>query len=549
MRYKSIILLFLLSFLPIVDLFGVGLPLTHDGQDHVARIANFYQNIQEGNIIPRWAGNLNWGYGHPILMFLYPLPSYAASLFHFFGFSLIDSLKIVFGISFIASGFAMYLWIKEFLGEEAGIVAGVLYMFAPYRFVDLYVRGAIGEHVAFIFPPLICCFLLRLSKRYSLKALFGGSFSLAGFILSHNAITLMFLPLIFLYALYLLWQSQDRKLAAHRYALIAIFGFGLAAFFWIPAFFEGKYTLRDIVTKGGYAFNFVPFDNFLYGQWSYGGTGQFTVQVGIVHWIMMTAIFPISKFFWRKKKNLFLFTTVLIVLFFLTLFLMTKESIVIWQKITILQKFQFPWRFLSVTVFISALAGGICISMLKERTRQMLLVITIIIVILLTKNYWHARAYLMKDESFFTGIYDGTTDTGESAPIWSVRFMEKRPREKIEVIDGEASIKEIKRTSTMHVYSISSQTQSRIRENTLYFPGWNVYVDGQKAPIEFQDPSNRGLITFMIPSGEHAITAIFEETRLRLFANIISIVSLVNLLILGILRKIHGNTFGRISNL
>ena len=152
-KYFGFIILVVLGFIPLVSLFHPGLPLTHDGQDHVARIANFYLSLTEGNIIPRWAGNLNWGYGHPILMFLYPLPSYSVSLFHFLGFTLVDSLKIIFGLTFILSGVGMYLWLREQFGEEAGIAGGVLYMFAPYRFVDLYVRGAIGEHIAFVFIP------------------------------------------------------------------------------------------------------------------------------------------------------------------------------------------------------------------------------------------------------------------------------------------------------------------------------------------------------------------------------------------------------------
>ena len=148
MSYKIFFIPFvivLISIVPLLDLFHPGLPQTHDGQDHVARIGNFYQNLSEGNIIPRWAANLNWGYGHPILMFLYPLPSYMASLFHFLGFSLIDSTKIVFGMAFLLSGLTMYLWVQSFLGKNAGIVASVLYMFAPYRFVDLYVEAQLAS--------------------------------------------------------------------------------------------------------------------------------------------------------------------------------------------------------------------------------------------------------------------------------------------------------------------------------------------------------------------------------------------------------------------
>src|SRR5512143_3061861 len=95
--------LILVSFIPLLWLLHPGLPVTHDGPDHVARIANFYQSLSEGNIVPRWAANLNWGYGHPILMFLYPIPSYVASVFHFMGFPYIDSTKLVLGLSFIAS--------------------------------------------------------------------------------------------------------------------------------------------------------------------------------------------------------------------------------------------------------------------------------------------------------------------------------------------------------------------------------------------------------------------------------------------------------------
>src|SRR3990167_6566198 len=257
-KWWGFIFVFLISLIPLTALMHSGLPLTHDGQDHVARIANFYQNLSEGNLIPRWAANLNWGYGHPILIFFFPLPSYAASIFHFLGFSLVDSVKLVFAVAFIASGIAMYLWLREFLGEIPAITGSILYNFAPYRFVDLYVRGAIGEHVAFIFPPLICYFLLKLANPPSPRSegthlggvitnrfyFAGACFSLAGLILSHNALLLMFLPFIILYGLYLIAVSKNKKLLSIIYSLVTLLGFGLSFFFLYPAFAEGKYTLR-----------------------------------------------------------------------------------------------------------------------------------------------------------------------------------------------------------------------------------------------------------------------------------------------------------------
>ena len=528
-KYKYVFIIIFISFIAIADLFMPGLPLTHDGQDHVARIANFYQNLSEGNIIPRWAGNLNWGYGHPILEFLYPLPSYLASFFHFFGLTLVDSVKLVFGVSFILSGLSMYLFVKELLNDnKAALFASALYIIAPYRFVDLYVRGAIGEHIAFIFPPLIFYFLSKLSKRYSLEYLIGGAFSFTGLILSHNAITLMFLPLIVLYIFYLVFQCFDKKYFILSSFVLIFFGFVLSAFFWIPAFIEGKYTLRDIVTSGGeYARSFVAWKDFFISEWSYGGTVSLSKQIGLIHWIGIFGGIISVYILHRKKNKLWILTLGSLLILGITLFLMTETSNPIWEAVTTLQKFQFPWRFLSATVFLSALMGGILLSLTKDTYKKVVLLIFLVALLVINKDYWHTQGFLEKEESFYTNIYDGTTDTGESAPIWSIRFMEKRPKSRVQIIEGVGEIKEIKRSFTKREYLVDSQNKVRILENTLYFPGWTVLVDGRRESIEFQDQNYRGLITFNVDKGSHKVNIIYEETKVRLFANITSFVSLL----------------------
>lgn len=538
MKYTKllpILVLLLLSLFPLFDLLHPGLPVTHDGQDHVARIANFYQNLKEGIVIPRWAPNLNWGYGHPILMFLYPLPSYVASFFHFLGFSLVDSLKIVFGATFVFTGFAMYIWVRNFLDEKAALVAAVLYLFAPYRFIDLYVRGAIGEHVAFVFLPLILYFLLKLSKHNSWFYIVGGSFSLAGLILSHNAITLMFLPIIFLYGIFLIKTHKKNKLI-HQYITILAMGFGLSSFFWIPAFFEGKYTLRDIVTAGEYSSRFVEFKNFIYGPWSFGGSGEFSPQVGIIHWIFTLLSALIIVILFKKRNNLWIVAVALFIIFWLTLFVMTQASNIIWQTLTTLQKFQFPWRFLSLVVFVTSVLGGIVTWVIPKNLKLAFLLTFFIVLLYINKEYWQAKEYRTIQETFFTNVYYGTTDTGESAPIWSVRFMERAPLKSVEVISGQATITQIQRASTLHEYKVVAMDKTRLKENTLFFPGWDVLVDGKEVPIEFQDQQHRGLMTFFVEKGNHFVQIRFKETKLRLLADIITFLSLVILSFYSILK-------------
>jgi len=522
--------LIILSIIPVLSLFHPGLPITHDGQDHVARIANFYQNISEGNIIPRWAGNLNWGYGHPILEFLYPLPSYIASIFHLFGFSLIDSVKIVFGLGTILSLLFMYLWLSSFLGEIPAVLGAILYTYAPYRFVDLYVRGDIGENLAFAFVPLTLYFLYKLYKDQKYKYSIFGAISLALLILSHNAISLMLMPFILAYCFYLIWLSKFNKYLVLNTLFLILIGFSFSAFFWIPALLEGKYTLRNVVTKGGYVGRFVDLKSIIYGPWNYGITGQFTVQLGISSWLgLLFSPFALFHYYRRKNKN-YILILVLIIFSLFALFLMLKESNFIWSRFILLQNFQFPWRFLAVTVFTTSVLTAYLISAAPNKFKKIIFVLFLLIILFQGKDYTKANGYLYKKDNFLNGIYNSTTDTGESSPVWSVRFMGKGPKAYLDVIDGDAKIKNLQRSSTYHKYTIDVFKPTLFEENTLYFPGWEIKANGIPQNIEFQNKDYKGLMTFHLDKGNYVVESIYKETKIRALSDAISIVVGLNMI-------------------
>ena len=545
-KYFGIISILILGLLPLYALFNSGFPLTHDGMDHIARIANFYKGLSEGNIFPRWGENLNWGYGHPILMFLYPLSSYASSFFHLLGNSYVDSLKFVFAIGFVSSGLTMYLWARKQFNEYYGITAGLLYMYAPYRFIDMYVRGAIGEHVAFIFPPLVLYFLYQYfntkKERNETLYLLGIAISCALLLLAHNAISLMFMPLIASYAVFLAYSSKNYKKLFMSF-LSFVWGILLSGFFTFPAFFEGKFTLRDIVTGDEYKTRFVTNPlAFIYGQWSYGITGQFSVQIGLAN-IIGLLLTPLV-FLKTKKKDIKILLLILSGFFVFSIFIMLPQSNFFYLLITTFKKFQFPWRFLTLTVFTtSILAPSIFLVIKNPKIKVFALVIFICILIFSTFSYWNANGYFNRSDAFYNTIYSGTTDTGESSPIWSIRFMEHRPNAHAEVITGTAKIVERQRKSTKHAYHITVTTENaRIRENTLYFPNWQVIADGKPVDTQFQDPSERGLITYYLPKGKHNVDVVFKDTKLRVVSSFVSLLSLAAIIIVGLhalIRKIR----------
>lgn len=517
---KIVLFLFIISILPLLSLFSSGLPVTHDGIDHVARIANFYHSFSEGNVVPRWAGNLNWGYGHPVMMFLYPLPSYIASGIHFLGFSLVDSTKLVFGLTYILSILTMFLWIKTAWGTLPALVGSVLYGFAPYRFVDMYVRGAIGEHVAFVFMPFV---LLGVYKKSVLLI----SFSLAGLILSHNAISIMFLPVVFLYVLYC-YLFEHKK--SYQFLLMSvigiIFGFLLSAFFWIPAFFEGKYTLRDIVTTSDYQNRFVPWNMFLNPSWKYGGGNELSKFLGFGNIIALLMSFFVYRKYSDKAK---IFLIANIIIFIISIIFMTSISLPLWNNISLLQKFQFPWRLLTLTAFTTSVIGAVSTHFLPKKLQKIFVFCICIIAIVTTIHMWKPKEFKSFNEQYFTSLYPGTTDTGESSPIWSVRFMENFPNKPYEIVEGDAVVVTIDRDTTRHLYQITVRTPMTFLENTLYFPGWHVYLDSQEIIPEFQNANYRGLMTFEMEPGIHTVQVQFSQTRLRQIADVISVAALATI--------------------
>jgi hypothetical protein len=147
----------------------------------------------------------------------------------------------------------------------------------------------------------------------------------------------MFIPVFALYAMYILRYEAIQRILFFFLAKIAILlGFGLSAFFWIPAFFEGKYTLRDIVTAGEVLTRFVPWNHFVYSPWSFGGTDLLSKSLGLAGILtVMVSLFGIRKLH-MKKERILLYGSVFLLM--VTLVLMTELSKPVWSAITLLQK-------------------------------------------------------------------------------------------------------------------------------------------------------------------------------------------------------------------
>jgi len=233
------IILLLLAILPTFwPLAQPGFFRSDDGDWMVIRLSAFHQALKDGQFPVRFLYNLNHGYGYPVTNFLYPLPFYLGEAIHLLGFGFIDSVKILFILSFVLGAVFMYFY--------AGFWAAVIYSYFPYRLFDVYQRGSLGEAVAFIFLPLIFYFLDR--KKIVIASIFT-----ACLITSHNVVAFLFFPVA---AMYLFFNSKS---IIHN-SLFVILSLMLSAWFWLPAIYDLQFTNTASIAVSDYTKYFLwPF--------------------------------------------------------------------------------------------------------------------------------------------------------------------------------------------------------------------------------------------------------------------------------------------------
>src|SRR3990167_4895703 len=240
MRRIGLISLFslLISAPIILPFFHTGYFPTHDGEWAVVRLADMFRMLRDFQIPARYSGELNFGYGYPLFNFAYPFPYYLGIAIHFLGFGFVNTIKIIFAGSVIFSAFFMFLASRNLWKNTwAGIISSILYVYFPYRMVDLYVRGSIGESLSFALFPLLFYLAIKLIEKPSYFLVLGIAVSLAGLVMTHNIMTVLFLPvwIVFIASKIIF----DKKKDAAKSIIISIFlGIGISAFFWIPAIFE-----------------------------------------------------------------------------------------------------------------------------------------------------------------------------------------------------------------------------------------------------------------------------------------------------------------------
>lgn len=543
----AIIAITVLSLSALANLAKPGFYTSHDGETHTARMAQYYQAIVDGQLPPRFAGTLYNGLGSPILTYIYPLPYLAGSLIHSLGFSFTDSFEIIMALGFVLSGIFAYLWLKEvFQSDRAAFLGALFYVWVPYRFLLIYVRGSISENTAYAILPLVFYCLTKLQQKGNPFWTATTALSLSLLLLSQNLVAAMFLPIIGVYVLILaIAKKSPRYLISASVA--GIWAICIATVTYLPAIFERKFVRFDEVYALTYLDHFVSLKQLIHSPWGYGFSlsgfdDLMSFQIGLAH-LLVLGIFllilagrVLSKFKTSADTQVLSLFFTLVVATTVILMIQTRATIFFWQHFEPITRIDYPWRLLGITTFAASFIAAYVAKTVKP---GLIFIFLVAAVLVANRNHLRINLPTYFDDNFAL-FYTGTaTQLGEFTPKWrqSTRVpIGFDPATHVELVSGNAKIANVVARSNEVTFDAIVADDARIRINKFYFPGWNVQIDGTKL-IPFGDltitdtntllldveQDASGLMMIDLAKGEHQIGAKFAETKLRLFANFLSL--------------------------
>jgi hypothetical protein len=528
----------------------------HDAQHSIFYLVEFVQTLRDGYLWPRWSPDFAFGYGYPLFNIYAPLAIYAAALLHLsIGLSLIASVKTIYLLSTITAGMGMYGFVRRLFGESAGLLAAIVYIYAPFHLVDIFVRSAYAEFVALSIVPFVFWAFMELITAPTSRGVALAGLSYGILALTHHTSFFTFTPFLIIYILYLIFvarsfDSLKTVLQISLPALMAgILGGCLAAIYLIPAITETKYIKVEQWTSGSYNYldHFVYFSQLFSPMWGYGYAGigtldDFSYQLGIVPVVLVifSLMGIINRQFPHKDTAIFfLISTIIIIM------LMLPIATPIWQIIPLATLVQFPWRLLGVTAFtLSIVAGSLLADEGKHAGTVSTTYLLLLVTIVASFNYtlpqytdvpdWAETplAIIKWDRKSVTdrvGMVAVTDEQPITSPM-EQQYLDNEPLQVAGIITGTGTIKTLHHGGSSDIIWVKADHPITVQFYTYDFPGWYITLDEQS--IEHRHEPPYGLITVDVPAGEHTLHLQMGNTPPRTIGTIIS--GLALLVIIGL---------------
>jgi hypothetical protein len=526
----------------VMPMFFLGNASGHDFQFHLASWMEVAAQWREGIIYPRWAEWANWGFGEPRFIF-YPPASWilGAALGSVLPWAAVPGTYI--WLVLVAGGMAMWRFARGWLARNESIAAAVFFTANPYNLVLVYYRSDFAEMLACALFPLLLWGVLRIFRD--------GWPGMPWVAVPFAAIWLSNAPagVIATYALALLLvagcisRRSLRRMIPGGCGMVA--GFGLAAFYILPAAWEQRWVqIAEVVSA-----NLSPEHNFLFTHSDDPEFLLFNWKVSAVALLVMLVTGIAAVFVARRRREFPEIWWMLLAVAGAAVFLMFPPSVLLWRYLPKLRYLQFPWRLLGP---LGAVFGSFTAAALGRTHKQLVFWLALLVGIGITavaiaNNAWWDSEDVPQVADQIHGGY-GYQGTDEYAPAGCNPYdlpgaipedadPSQPPTPPIEELDSSSDqivpakderIQIEKWTVERKVFTATGASPVTLALRLVNYPAWETRVDGSISQPGSQDETAQMLLP--LPSGTHRVEISFRRTPDRSLGAAISLLTALGLL-------------------
>ena len=514
--------------------FFFGMASGHDIAFHMASWLDAASQWKQGIVFPRWTEWANFGYGEPRFIFYPPLSWMFGALL-----GTLIPWKYV-GIAFYAcvqtfAGLSAYALLRQISdSRRTARFATLCFVMNPYALTIIYARSDFAELLAISFFPVLLLAALRL----------------CGIFAQHRKPTAQTLAFAIVFCAVWLSNAPSAVIATYGVAFLFAFsslqtrtfeplikgaagillGFGLAAFYIVPAAYEQRW----VKIAGALASGLEPAQNFLYAKTSDSEHDLFNriasnIAVMLVAWTLAGATVAWKALRSASDDQPHAMLGAITALAAAATLLMLPVTSLLWRYLPELRFVQFPWRWMSV---IALCAVVFTAASMKGRFEWIwLLVATVSIAgsgsYLGNHTWWDTEDMPSLETALHEGTgfegtdeYDPVGDDNSDLPL-------KHPRARfVRGGAGGAQHREIVVpgwTAEHRRLLVVTPEADLVAVRLLNYPAWRVTVNGSPALV--QHAAGTAQMIIPVPAGSSHIEIEFTRTLDRTVGGWISILA------------------------
>ena len=449
----------------------------------------------------------------------------------------------------LLSGITMYTFMMNVTkNKNVSLLSSILYVLAPYRITDMYIRIAVAELASFVFIPIIFDGLYSVLKeeKLSFKLIWGT----VGLILTHTVITMYMAIICLLYLVFNIKKLKSIKII--RILVISLVCILLiTSFYWVGLLQHHNATSYEVFVPGRMEVgNKLEYYKTEFYQLFHTNKDQTMIYaIGLVT-VLGLVLTPIA---WKNVEKDYKRTYVLFLTFGIILTIMTLTFFPFEKLPIIFKMIQFTFRLYEFTAFFFAFVAGINYGIIIKNFKIFdVIVLTIISTLLLIPYNSKLEYELSTNEDRLIEGVRVTENTGRvHAGMASMEYLPSKAfkvlntyianrKDEPIITNGKAEILNYSKNRTNLEFELTNMKNEQEADNQnnkteaeltielpyIYYLGYRVYANGSE--IEYTESDN-GFVQIKINPALYEqnvkINVRYTGTNEMIVASAISIIS------------------------